>query len=423
MGRVSRASRAAVITAVALAGCGRDARRVRVGDGPYAREVNEAIPKIEKSVGLTFKTVPKVATKTKAELLAFLTAKFTEELAAKEIDGQERAYKRFGLIPDTLKLAPFMLSLLAEQVAAFYDPSTKTLYIVSGAPPETIGITVSHELVHALQDQYMSLDSIQKMTGDDDRQVAAQAVIEGEATFEQMQVVLGGSVAAFPGGWDRMREVIREQASSMPIFAAAPLAIQETLVFPYLSGAEFTRRFKEKRPGGVPFKALPASTEQVLHEAAYFGTVDEPTRVMLPAPNAGKVLYQNVMGEFQTRLFLFQHLQDQASAMRGAAGWDGDRYVLFDTGRGDAIAWLTIWDSKIDAGEFYDLMDTAVLKRFRGARPRGANTQTRTYEAGARTIALTAAEVGGRPAVLFVDVPAGTPTTVLDLSKVTLAER
>jgi hypothetical protein len=35
---------------------------------------------------------------------------------------------------------------------------------------------------------------------------------------------------------------------------------------------------------------------------------------------------------------------------------------------------------------------------------------------------VRAAEVGGRPVVLYVDVPQGAPTNVLDLSKVALSE-
>ena len=95
--------------------------------------------------------------------------------------------------------------------------------------------------MHALQDQYISLDSIQKVRDDNDRQAAAQAVFEGQAVTSRSPAMLGGTNIAInlPGGWDRVRDMIRESQSSMPIFAAAPDVIQETLIFPYLSGAEF----------------------------------------------------------------------------------------------------------------------------------------------------------------------------------------
>ena len=409
-------------TVCAVGACSREAAPGGAR-GPYAKEVADAVPRIEKAVGLPFKTPPTVERRSRDEVREFLMRKFNESMPAAEISGIERTYRRFGLIPDTLQLRPFMLELLTEQVVGYYDPATKVLYIVDGAPPEMVNVTVTHELVHALQDQYISLDSIQKATGDNDRQVAAQAVMEGQATFEQVQAMIGSSnlAAALPGGWERVRDMIRESQSTMPVFASAPMIIQETLIFPYLSGAEFMRRFEETRPGTVPFGDMPTSTEHIIHSDAYFAARDVPTRVTLPALSSGaRAVYENNLGEFETRLFLYQHLQEQNSAIRGAAGWDGDRYVLFDHGRGEGVAWLSVWDSTIDAAEFYDLLDTAVLKRYTNARPRLATADQRTYDVGGRTLQLTAAEVNGRPIVLYVDVPTGAPTTMIDLTKVVL---
>ena len=432
MDRVSRAGSRVTLASLALSlgavlgACSRGeggANAAGAAAGPYAKEVREAVPRIEKAVGLPFKTPPKVERRSKDEVRNFLLQKFNESMPAAEISGIERTYRRFGLISDTLQLRPFMLELLTEQVVGYYDPGTKVLYVVDGADPALVGVTVTHELVHALQDQYLNLDSIQKITGDNDRQVAAQAVIEGQATFEQVQAMLGSSslAATLPGGWDRVRDMIREGQSSMPVFSSAPMIIQETLIFPYLSGAEFMRRFEETRPGKVPFDSMPLSTEHILHAPAYFETRDAPTRVTLPELTLpARQVYSNNLGEFETRLFLFQHLQDQNAAIRGAAGWDGDRFSLFETTGGDGIAWLTAWDSKIDAGEFYDLFDTLILKRYRNAKPRAATSDSRTYDVGGRTLQLTAGEVGGRAVVLYVDVPTGAATNVIDLAKVTL---
>ena len=409
---------------VAAAACSRDgggSSNATANAGPYAREVGEAVPRIEKALGLPFKTPPKVERRSKDEVRNFLTEKFNESMPAAEIAGIERTYRRFGLISDSLQLRPFMLELLTEQVVGYYDPAKKVLYVVDGADATMLNVTISHELVHALQDQYLNLDSVQKATGDNDRQVAAQATIEGQATFEQVQAMLGSGnlAAALPGGWDRVREMIREGQSSMPVFSSAPMIIQETLIFPYLSGAEFMRRFEEVNPGKVPFDSMPVSTEQILHAPAYFENRDMPTRVTLPELAGGaKPVYENNLGEFETRLFLFQHLQDQNAAIRGAAGWDGDRYALFETRGGDGIAWVTTWDSRIDAGEFFDLIDTLILKRYRGAKPTAATSEARTYEVSGRTIRVTTAEIGGHPLVLYVDVPTGATTDVVDLTKV-----
>jgi hypothetical protein len=287
-----------------------------------------------------------------------------------------------------------------------------------------VDVTVSHELVHALQDQYFSLDSLRKIKRRNDRQVAAQAVMEGQATLEQLASMLGGgtAVANLPGGWDRVREVIRSSQGSMPVFAGAPMIIQETLLFPYLSGAEFMKNFKEKSGGKLPYDDMPTSTEQVMHEDRFFLNRDEPTTITLPAPAGGSDVYENDMGEFEVRLFLFQHLKDRDAAFRGAAGWDGDRYVSYNTPRGDAVAWLSVWDTSVDAAEFFDLLDTALLKRFPDLRPGASTGDRRMYTVNGRTLAVSAVEVQGRPAVMYVDVPTGTSVDVIDLKKVTLEE-
>jgi hypothetical protein len=412
----------ALATAVLLAACGDRGGRA-VGDGPYAKQVADAVPRIEQYTGLKFRSPPKVERRTKAEVRDFLVKKFDEQSPAQEMAAQERVYKRFGLIPDSLQLRPYMIELLSEQIVGFYDPATKTLYVVDGAPPEMVSVTIAHELVHALQDQYISLDSLQRQRGDDDRATAAQAVIEGQATLEQMKAALGSNniAAGLPGGWDRIRTQIRDNQSSMPVFAAAPMVIQETLIFPYLSGAEFMRNFEAKQQGKSPFGEMPVSTEQVLHEDRYFARRDPPVRVALPAPADGRIIYENDFGEFGTRLFLYQHLQDIGGSARGAAGWGGDRYALFQTGNGEGLAWVTAWDTDVDAGEFFDLVDDATSKRFGNAKPRGAGSTTRAYEVKGRTITITATAVGGRPIVAYVDVPTGAPAP-LDLAKVRLEQ-
>jgi hypothetical protein len=399
--------------------------------GPYASQVATAIPLIERAVGLKFKSAPKLETRTRDEVRGFLEKKFDEDTPALDLAGAERAYKLFGLLPDTLDLRKYMLSLLTEQVIGYYDPTTKVLYVVSGgtpqgAPaPDVIGITITHELVHALQDQYFPLDSLQKLHGDNDRQSAAQAVIEGEATYEQMAVMLGGGsfITKLPGGWDRVRGLIRESQAQMPVFAAAPMLIQETLLFPYLSGAEYVRTFKEKRPGQMPFRPLPTSTKQVMHPDRILDSLDLPTRVILPEPSVGTVVYENDLGEFETRLLLFQSLKDVDAAARGASGWSGDRYYVINTPQGAGITWLSVWDSAVEAAAFRDLMERSIEQRFGAAPGSGGRGDARRYAAKGRQVELVAAVVQGKPAVLFTDVPAGAGLRLIDLSKVKLEKR
>jgi hypothetical protein len=393
-------------------------------EGPYAAEVAQAVPMIEKAVGLKFKAPPKIEMRSKAQVREFVLKQFTDSQATRDISGQEAAYKRLGMIPDTLRLQPFLTNLLEEQIVGYYDPKTKVLYVVEGAQKEVVNITITHELIHALQDQYISMDSVQKIRDDNDRLSAAQSVLEGQAVYEQIAIMLGGSNIAMnlPGGWDRVRELIRESQASMPIFAAAPRVIQETLIFPYLSGAEFYRNYKERKPGTIIYNDMPASTEQIIHPAAFFVNRDAPTKVNLGALSNATSVYQNDLGEFETRLFLFEHTKDQNESVRGAAGWDGDRYAVVNTPQGPGIAWLTVWDSPVEAGEFYDIAGQSIEKRFGTKAEKGGSSAEKSYSASGRSLRLTATEVQGRAVVIYVDVPSGANTSVIQTSQVRLSQ-
>jgi hypothetical protein len=420
---------APVLALLVVAACGGDPAAL---PGPYGKEVAKAIPIVESGTGLKFKTPPKLEVKTRDEVRAFLEAKFNEERPALEMAGQEQAYRLFGLLPDTLELAPFLLKLLTEQVAGYYDPSTKVLYVVSdgtgatnspATSPDVLSITITHELVHALQDQYLPLDSIQKLRNDNDRTMAAQAVIEGGATYEQLSAMLGGGnmFARLPGGWDRVRQMIRDSQGQMPVLGSAPMFIQETLLFPYLSGMEFTREFKEKRPGQSPLTLLPTSTEQVMHPEKLLDTLDAPMRVTLPRPTSGSVVYENGLGEFETRLLLHQQVKDVASASRAATGWGGDRYMVIRTAAGAAMVWVSAWDSQFDAAEFRFVLSEAVEKRLDLKPLSGGSGSVLRYSARGRTVELVSATVDGKSVVMYTDAPAGAGTRLLDLSKVKVA--
>ncbi len=399
---------------VTITGCGR--RNGRTGQGPYADMVADAIPKIEKAVGVPFKSTPRLEVRTREQVRDFLLKKFDEQTPAAELAGQEAAYRAFGMIPDTLQLRPFLVRLLTEQIIGYYDPGTKVLYIVKGAPDDLVGVTVTHELVHALQDQYVNLDSLQSATGDNDRQMAAQAVIEGEATYEQMSIMTGGQNIAtlLPGGWDRVRELIRENESSQPVFASAPQVIQEELLFPYLAGAEFIREFKQHYPNRLPLTDIPVSTTQVLHPSAFFGdTVDVPVTVTLPR-TSGETLYENDLGEFDTRLFLYRFLRDQTTAMNAARGWDGGRYRILREPAGTAVVWVTVWHTNVHAAEFVSALGQAMKNRYLAPAPVVEPGGRRIYRGRGHTVVITPFTIGGRDAVLFVDVPAGSSPDLLD---------
>lgn len=398
-------------------------RKEAEGAGPHARVVAESVPKIEKATGLTFKRPPVLEVRTREQVRQFLVKRFEEQSPASELAAEEQVFKTLGLIPQNLDYRQFLLDLLNEQIVGYYDPRTDVLYVVEGLPRETTSIAISHELIHALQDQYVNLDSIQNITGNVDRQLAVQAVLEGQATYEQMSAMAGGDISLrIPGGWDQIRQTIREAQGEMPLFANAPLVIQESLLFPYLSGADFVRRFKAQRGRVNPLNDLPVSTEQVLHTGAFFSERrDVPSSITLPAPSAGQKVYENGIGEFGTRIFLFQHTNEQNIALQAAMGWDGDRYVLVRTPAGNGIAWVSVWDSDLDAAEYANAMGETVMQRYGGvpAAASGAPAgSARRYTGRGRSVEIRTRQVGGRTAVMYVDVPEGQRLDVIDFEAV-----
>ena len=81
--------------------------------------------------------------------------------------------------------------------------------------------------------------------------------------------------------------------------------------------------------------------------------------------------------------------------------------MLFETPRGDGLAWVTVWDTPVDAGEFFDLLDRAIGRRFDGERMREVAGGKR-YEVTDREISWWGGEVSGRAVVIYTDAPVGT---------------
>jgi len=251
---------------------------------------------------------------------------------------------------------------------------------------------VSHELVHALQHQYVNLDSLIQQPAQNDRRTAAEAVLEGQATLAQILVLMPEQrVESLPNFWG-LRNALGQQQAQMHIFANAPLWLRESLIFPYLAGAEFVRTFERDHPGKQPFGSMmPTSTEQILHPDRYEAG-DRPIRLGFTTPAPDAVRYENDLGEFETRLLLEQFLGDEASASALATGWDGDRYEVLGAA-GDALVWYSIWDNASVADRF-----ASGLRRAWAAR-RGATSPGRRSD-------VARVRVDGAQGVRLVDAPA-----------------
>src|SRR5262249_43541499 len=99
------------------------------------------------------------------------------------------------------------------------------------------------------------------------------------------------------------------------------------------------------------YRRPPLSTEQVLHPEKYKAKPDPPTAIDLGKLDVGpgwKELGRNVVGEMQLGVLLRRH-----GGKNAAAGWDGDRYAVFEGPDGRlGLVWLSTWDSEDEAREF-----------------------------------------------------------------------
>ena len=361
-----------------------------------ARMTRDVIPQVERAAGMRFRRPPVVLVRSREQVRQFLMRKIEMEYPPAELEASQRAYRAFRLVPDTLDLRRLMVDLYSEQVAGFYDPDSTALFVVRGADAMMVRLILAHELVHALQDQYTQLNSILKLKNQNDRQMAGQAVMEGQATLASLMAMApGGQLPDLSQVWSMAREGIRQQQSSMPVFASAPLIIQEGLLFPYLAGSEFVQQFEQLRASAdqLPFNEnLPVSTEQVLHISRY-SRRDRPVRVTIAAAPGDTAVYENDFGEFDTKAALMTWGASESDAVAGAGGWNGDRYRVFGTRQGTALIWVTAWDTPEDAREFERLLRTGWERT--AARAPG------------RRSAIEALEIDGVKVVRLVDAPEG----------------
>src|SRR2546422_852024 len=122
--------------------------------------VQQMIPAVERAIRLRFRQRPVVLRRSRAQVRDYVIHKFDDDLPPAELGGAQAAYRLFGLIPDSLDLRRTMVDLLTEQVAGYFDPDSNALYVPTDIDPSQARLVISHELVHALQHQYVNLDSL-----------------------------------------------------------------------------------------------------------------------------------------------------------------------------------------------------------------------------------------------------------------------
>jgi hypothetical protein len=294
-----------------------------------------------------------------------------------------------GLLNPGFDLYDLYINLYSEQVAGYYDPQTKEMFVVQGNQFGGLErMNYAHEFTHALQDQVYDLRDGLKFKDEYCNQNAeycngVDALIEGDATFTEQLWFIEDSTQN-----DRLQVQDFYGSYKSPVFDSAPAYLKKSFLFPYKQGMEFVQSLYDQ--GGyaaidAAFQRPPADTEQVLHPDLY--PADQPENVSLPdflpvlnahsqgGQGAQGALWRetdhNMLGEWQTYLVLssganVKYQLPDSQARSASAGWGGDAMVVYrqDATQAGALVLKSSWDTPKDAGEFWRALQEYSQKRW-----------------------------------------------------------
>jgi hypothetical protein len=280
----------------------------------------------------------------------YLEEKMKEDKDAKRMERSEIVLKKFGMLDEDFHLQPFLVSLLKEQIAGYYDSKTKTVNLLDWIAPDAQKPVLAHELTHALQDQHVNLDKWEDQSSEDlshnvaednkhiatdEEDTAREAVLEGQAMAVLVDYELkpvGGNILSNP---DLVKKMADEQGSDAdsPVLARAPLVLHESLLFPYQDGLKFeVDLLADKGATGAFAGALdrpPATSYEIMNPRAYEREAKVP---LLTMPDVHGLLDADyapydvgVMGELDVRM-LTELFGGPQMAVALAPAWNGGIY-------------------------------------------------------------------------------------------------
>lgn len=330
-----------------------------VGSGkPAAESAGSAdevrIAKMLKKVSAARKLPPKHpvpgVTLSRTALLDRVRAHVVREVPKEAIRNEGLAMKILGLVPTDFDYEAETFALLEAQLAGYYEPADRSMYMAADLDEDNARATLAHELVHALQDQYWDLQVRSKYKkSQGDLSSTTSALAEGDATSAMFDVLLAGSGRR---AIDLPEEIFTEQiiqSVSQGPSAKAPHAMRSALVAPYVHGTLFVHALRRKGGWDLVNRAWerpPVSSEQILHPEKWEAneapiTVTEPTFAALgPGFTA---LDADTFGELGIRL-TFAEWMEVSRADAAALNWGGDRATLVSRGDEVAMGWRITYD-------------------------------------------------------------------------------
>ncbi len=353
---------------------------------PQLERISLEIQKdVEVLRGAKFRSVVPVKLSSKEQFVKYALERTESMDPAPKRAADEMIQKMLGLIPPDMDLLAESMRLLQDQVGGFYDPTSKTFYLMDNCPEGLAKIVLAHELGHALDDQLYDIDGTMKLLAErSDLMSAYQAVVEGSGTSVMTQWM----AAEVKAGRMKLSDLLGStnmQQEQMASMVRSPMILWKPLLAAYLKGASFLARTENVmtgQQGGATnadidqaFRSPPKSTEQILHPDKYWKNElrDEPLNVTqagadeLRLPGDWKVLRRDVVGETAIAVWSIAPAQRANATLKdvsnltgmsftcpAAEGWGGDELILLGSGeQSRAVRWLTVWDSARDAAEFF----------------------------------------------------------------------
>ena len=253
------------------------------------QSVDEILQFVSKDTGLPIKHPVKRKLASREEVEKFIEDRMKDDQDTRRLQRSEVVLKKFGFLPENFDLKTFLIGLLKEQVAGFYNTKDKTVYLLDWVEPEAQKPVLAHELTHALQDQNFGLDKWMKEVRkgkpdtaeylmEDERLAARQAVSEGQAMVTLIDYMLAGtgqSVLTNPNVADAVIAGMQTTGQT-PLYTKAPMFLKALLVFPYQFGLRFER------------DVLEADGKQAAFAGAFRNPPDDTHEIMDPACCTGR---------------------------------------------------------------------------------------------------------------------------------------
>jgi hypothetical protein len=339
-------------------------------------KMEEILTEVENIRHLKVSKPVSVGIKTTKELNKYLAKTIDKEYSDIEIRKEKLLYQHFGVIEKSMDFKQALLNLYTQQIAGLYDDKSKEFFIIerngqSSDDGET-DVVVSHELVHAIQDQNFNIDKYVRKDTNNDVISAKMAVIEGEATVVSMQYIFtqsplfAGNVPDIESLMDNpLVKLLDTGSKNIPGF------FKEQLYFPYTKGSKFIQELhkhfdKDWKKMDIVYKNPPVSTEQIMHPEKYLKN-EKPENIVLNkkiVDKEFKLVDTNSLGEFFMFNFFLEYLTENDSKI-ASEGWNGDKIQIYANKNDDTfIVMNTSWDTTKDANEFFDYYKETVKERF-----------------------------------------------------------